>query len=231
MRDVDPNSIGSPNGDLKLFDFKVVAVTSPETEIEVDSHSASLWPPEFVRDRLGMPLGVSGRKPVRNVGSAKRTDFAQFYRDEFAAVSLFVMRQGADGNEAREAAQAAFCEAFPKWLQIEYPKAWLRRVAHRAFLRRVDRWKKTSPVEAVPELLEEDGPLARVLERDEERRVQAALAALPMRQRQVMAWKLDGFSHEEIARELDMEAEAVRAAYARARTSLKKALLELGGES
>ncbi|MEV6395886.1 sigma-70 family RNA polymerase sigma factor [Streptomyces sp. NPDC051907] len=52
----------------------------------------------------------------------------------------------------------------------------------------------------------------------------AALGMLPPRQRQVMAWHLDGFSHSEISDELGTTVEAVRQNYARARASLKRSL-------
>jgi RNA polymerase sigma factor (sigma-70 family) len=50
--------------------------------------------------------------------------------------------------------------------------------------------------------------------------VLAALQELPPRQRQVMAWIIDGFGATEIARELGVSPESVRQSYAKARKNL-----------
>jgi RNA polymerase sigma factor (sigma-70 family) len=50
--------------------------------------------------------------------------------------------------------------------------------------------------------------------------VLAALQALPPRQRQVMAWIIDGFGAAEIARELGVSPESVRQSHAKARKNL-----------
>jgi RNA polymerase sigma-70 factor (ECF subfamily) len=55
---------------------------------------------------------------------------------------------------------------------------------------------------------------------EEARQVLAALQALPPRQRQVMAWIIDGFGAAEIARELGVSPESVRQSHAKARKNL-----------
>jgi RNA polymerase sigma-70 factor (ECF subfamily) len=64
---------------------------------------------------------------------------------------------------------------------------------------------------------------------DEARRVLAALADLPPKQRQVMAWIIDGFSPAEIARELDVDPATIRQSLAKARKNLKQQLGIAGG--
>jgi RNA polymerase sigma factor (sigma-70 family) len=59
---------------------------------------------------------------------------------------------------------------------------------------------------------------------DQERFVLAALAGLPGKQRQVMAWSMDGFSPGEIAQVLGEEPAAVRQNLRRARQNLKRQL-------
>ncbi|MET9294840.1 sigma-70 family RNA polymerase sigma factor [Streptomyces sp. NPDC003077] len=170
-------------------------------------------------------------RPDTPLSSQDRTDFARFFRGNFDAVARFVIRQGANQHEATEATQVAFTVAWQQWPTIEHPAAWLRRVAYWTYLKRAGHLQKDTPVDSVPDHAGdagEDAPLARALVRDGEQRVRAALLALPVRQRQVMAWHLDGFSHAEVAQELNLSTEAVRAAYARARTSLRK-ILGLGG--
>ena len=52
----------------------------------------------------------------------------------------------------------------------------------------------------------------------------AALAALPPKQREVMAWCIDGYSPAEIAGELGADPAAVRQNLAKARKNLKQML-------
>jgi RNA polymerase sigma factor (sigma-70 family) len=76
-------------------------------------------------------------------------------------------------------------------------------------------------------LPDRQGPLSAATEvelHDEARTVLAALADLPPKQRQVMAWSIDGFSPGEIALELDVDPAAVRQNLAKARKNLKQAL-------
>ena len=60
--------------------------------------------------------------------------------------------------------------------------------------------------------------------RDEARTVLAALASLPPKQREVMAWHIDGFGSAEIAATLHIDPAAVRQNLIKARRSLKKKL-------
>ncbi|MFC7304683.1 RNA polymerase sigma factor [Streptomyces monticola] len=159
--------------------------------------------------------------------SMVRVDFAQYYAQHMVRLTRFVMRHGATAHEAADAAQAAFTAAFPQWAAIERPAAWLRTVAVRQFLRRPG--PQEAPVGEVPDEPAGCGPLDEVMVKEEGRRVLAALSGLPMRQRCVMAWHLDGFSHGEIADALAMSPAAVRQNLHRARTALKQALITTTG--
>jgi RNA polymerase sigma factor (sigma-70 family) len=146
-----------------------------------------------------------------------RTPFDEFYRAEMATLVRFVRRYGADVYAAADAAQDAFAEAYPQWNTIENPRAWLRLVACRIYYRR--RLRET-PVEEVP-----DRPVIyddTVELREQGRRVFEALAALPERQRQVMAWHLDGYDNTEIAQHLRITEAAVRQNLCRGRKALKR---------
>jgi RNA polymerase sigma factor (sigma-70 family) len=148
-------------------------------------------------------------------------DFADCYARDMAGLIWFVMSLGATAEVAADVAQSAFADAFPVWPTIRHPRAWLRRVAERGYYRRGSR---ETPVESPPE---RPGPLptASAAElRDEARTVLAALAALPPKQRQVMAWCVDGYSPAEIARELGADPAAVRQNLAKARKNLKQLL-------
>jgi RNA polymerase sigma factor (sigma-70 family) len=113
------------------------------------------------------------------------------------------------------------------WDRIQHPTAWLRRVAGRLYYRHLV--PQETSVEDVPD---QQGPLSAVgaVElRDEARAVLAALADLPPKQRQVMAWTIDGFSPAEIARELDVDPATIRQSLAKARKNLKQQLGITGG--
>ncbi|MCI4078843.1 sigma-70 family RNA polymerase sigma factor [Streptomyces sp. MMS21 TC-5] len=64
---------------------------------------------------------------------------------------------------------------------------------------------------------------------DQEREVYTALAELPSRQRQVMAWFYDGYTITEIADVLEIAKESVRQNLCRARATLKARLSQQGG--
>jgi len=153
-------------------------------------------------------------------------DFADCYAREMPGLVWFVMSQGASAEAAADAAQSAFTDAFPVWPTIQHPKAWLRRVAQRAY------YRHTAAREALVDSLPEHPaplPTPAVVElHAEARSVLAALAALPAKQRQVMAWSVDGYSPAEIAAQLGADPVAVRQNLTKARKNLKQ-LLGIGG--
>jgi RNA polymerase sigma factor (sigma-70 family) len=102
-------------------------------------------------------------------------------------------------------------------------------VAGRIFYR--DLAVRETPVDSVPDT---SSPLSAASEaelHDEARVVLAALADLPPKQRQVMAWSIDGFSPAEIAGELDVDPATVRQNLAKARKNLKQLLGIRRGEN
>jgi RNA polymerase sigma factor (sigma-70 family) len=140
--------------------------------------------------------------------------FSAFYREHFAALVAFLMYQGARLADAQELAQEAMTVAFRSWETIEYPKAWTRRVASRALVRRIA--TIDDPVHELPE------PEALNAERDmadweDRHEILRLLRLLPPRQRQVLAWTFDGFSPAQIAEELGLKPEVVRANLKKAR--------------
>lgn len=170
--------------------------------------------------RLQLPVSGEGRWPAAEPAHA---EFAGYYDKHFAKLTRHLMRQGAQPHEAAEAAQAAFTEAFVQWETLQYPAAWLRKVALRQFLRRPAA-REDFPLE-FPDWPGGMCPLRTVELKEEEARVYAALSALPPLQRQVLAWELDGFTTAEIATELHQSPEAVRQNRKRGRERLKKMLL------
>ena len=147
--------------------------------------------------------------------------FAAVYRVEFAALVRHVMFHGAAVDEARDAVQAAFEQALPVWPRIRTPRAWLRTVALRAYLRSS---VPEVPTDAVPDRPGPFSAAVRVELGEQERAVLVALLELPVKQRQVMAWSFDGFSPAEIAEVLGEDPVAVRQNLHRARQNLRRQL-------
>lgn len=171
--------------------------------------------------------GVTG-PPARNHNSVEsvRVRFARFYAEHMPKLARFVMRLGADAHTATEIAQSTFTVAYPQWGSIENPHGWLRKVAQRTY------WRHVYEAEKFRELAEGEALYQNVIEQAEaERLIFEALADLPERSRQVMAWKLDGFGTADIAAELEMTEAAVRKVIERARQALKRKLgIEGGGK-
>lgn len=149
--------------------------------------------------------------------------FSEFYREFVPTLVNFLVWQGARLPDAAEIAQETMTKAYQCWSEIRQPKAWARTVAYRALVRRTVSTRE-NPVELVPEgssLL----PASTDVEMWEQRHyVLHALRRLPPRQRQVMAWSLDGYTPAEIATELQITAEAVRASLMKARRALAEYL-------
>jgi RNA polymerase sigma-70 factor (ECF subfamily) len=153
-------------------------------------------------------------------GALRDGEFAEFFRSEHKKLIRFVMASGADGDEAAEIAQVTFFKAFEGWHMIRAPRAWIRRVAVNELVAARQSARREMPHAALPDA---PGPVSTAVAvelGEEARRVLAALQGLPPRQRQVMAWIVDGFGAAEIARELGVSPESVRQSYAKARKNL-----------
>jgi len=148
--------------------------------------------------------------------------FAAFYRRQIASLVAFLIWQGADTSLAADLAQDAMIQVYQHWSEINHPEAWVRRVASRNLSRHVGQsvvHKEHSPYATV--LLPNPNETA-VWE--EQNTIIRLLAQLPPRQRQVLAWTYDGFTPDEIARELQISDGAVRASLHSARRTLAQIL-------
>ncbi|MGV9884478.1 RNA polymerase sigma factor [Streptomyces sp. NPDC003006] len=200
-------------------------------DFEIDLETAQLELEPLVHHRYTTSHASADSAPEPRVpvaqpqghGSVARVEFAQFYEQHMAKLIRHLMRQGAGGHEAAEAAQAAFAAAFVKWEFIEHPAAWLRMVAMRLYLRQPARREELT--QEFPELPGGVCPLRSVELKEEEARVYEALAELPPMQRAALAWHLDGFTTSEIGKVFGMTHEAVRQNLSRGRARLKTTLL------
>ncbi len=179
----------------------------------------------------GMPPGYAGQEPgPRGIpgspgpGAEVAVSFEDMYRAERPGLIAYLVTMGADQDQAADAVQAAFASAFGRWDAIREHRAWLYKVALREVYRAdVSRQEVLAgdQLPDVPGLL--DSADIAVLNEEEEM-VRAAVAALPGRQRQVMALMLAGFTAPEIAEALGCDHAAVRQAQVRARDSLARQL-------
>jgi RNA polymerase sigma-70 factor (ECF subfamily) len=165
-------------------------------------------------------MGIATRLPFQ--ATAASLEFASLYETEMPKLMRFVMKHGASPIEAADAAQAAFSAAWEAWEDIREPSAWLRTVAIREHLRRP---LKETPVDDLPDEVGTSSVLDTIELGEQEEKVMSALATLPMKQRQVMAWHYDGFSHTQIAGQMKITEDAVRQNLHRARARLKALLL------
>ncbi|MEV4053530.1 RNA polymerase sigma factor [Amycolatopsis sp. NPDC049688] len=144
--------------------------------------------------------------------------FSAFYRNSMARLVTFLRWQGARQADAADAAQEAMIKAHRHWATIQNPDAWVRRVASREWGRIAH--DVETPVESRSVSSALLRPTDDIEELEKRNHILRLLARLPPRQRQVLAWTMDGYSPAEIAEELDITPEATRTALFKARRAL-----------
>jgi RNA polymerase sigma factor (sigma-70 family) len=166
------------------------------------------------------------------LSSPEEAAFSQFYMGEMPRLVAFTMSLGADLSEACDIAQQAFVNAYYRWPTIQNPAAYLRTSASRALIRRSSEVRRERPVAELPDSIAGPDPMvAKVEFHDQEVRLLEAINSLPYRQRQVIAWTLDGFTPTEIAEILGISPGAARGSLLKARQGLKVRLnITQGGD-
>ncbi|MFC8704878.1 RNA polymerase sigma factor [Streptomyces anulatus] len=156
---------------------------------------------------------------------AKGEAFSSFYRATVRSLVGFLVNQGANVHVAADIAQDTMLSAYERWDTIDHPRAWVHTVASHALLRRIASCEE-EPVEQVPEptslLVSPDAIGAWEARHD----LLPLLRSLPPRQRQVLAWSLSGFTPGDIAEQLGMNDDAVRASLYKARRAVAEAVKE-----
>lgn len=146
-----------------------------------------------------------------------------------AAVLAIARRMLRDDAEAEDVAQETMLRLWKSSPSIEAGpqglRPWLRRVASNLAIDRVRSGRRVSVVEEVPEVAEPAGQLAGLEAADTGARVDAALKALPERQRLALVlFHFEGLSQIEIGRSMGISDEAVESLLARARRALRRTL-------
>ncbi|MEV6976913.1 sigma-70 family RNA polymerase sigma factor [Kitasatospora sp. NPDC093806] len=157
--------------------------------------------------------------------------FDGFYRRFMPRLVGFLMWQGAPGSLAADIAQETMVKAYHDWWRIRSHEAWARRVASRELVRHFSRVLE-DPVGDVPE---ESGPLLAhpddLAELESRHELLDLLGTLPPRQRQVLAWSVDGYRPAEIAEELGIDPATVRANLMKARRAVAAHLASRGEDA
>jgi RNA polymerase sigma-70 factor (ECF subfamily) len=150
-------------------------------------------------------------------------DFERFVRRTSPSMLAFAIWYCRDRQQAEDAVQEAYLEAFGHWDSLEQPEAWMRTTVRRKLIREAERWRLwrrraatvVLPVPASSGVEEEAEALA----------VLRAVHRLPARQRQVVVMHcFEGMAYREIATTLRITVGAVGANLAKAREKLAIAL-------
>jgi RNA polymerase sigma-70 factor (ECF subfamily) len=168
---------------------------------------------------------------------AERSDpaaFRELYEAYGPRVKAYMIRQGADAGTAEDLAQETLLTVWRKAALYAGDRGsmttWVFAIARNL---RIDRLRREVPWQELPEgrlaqASDEPLPDEAVAEKERQSRVQAALAALPPEQKEVVALAyLEGLSHSEIAERLGMPLGTVksrmRIAYQKIRQTLENA--------
>lgn len=180
----------------------------------------------------------SGSRTVQFTPSEAREAFLDFHQHEYLNVVAFLMINGAVRQDAEDAAQEAFLDAWQLanrpggWETIDTPRGWIRKVALRKYYRlqkegSLKRRIVTELTEIIPiDKAPDHGELAVQTEF-----VRAVIRELDPDTRIVMAYHIDGFRPAEIARQLSVDAQRIRDLIKKGRKVLKARLIALRGHN
>jgi RNA polymerase sigma factor (sigma-70 family) len=176
----------------------------------------------------GAPAPTVGAK-LAGVGPA---EIGAFYEQEMPRLVLFVtVSTGLDVHAAADVAQTAFERALPRWAGLRNPRAWLYRVARNEAIARCRAVRREIPVDVLPDRADPGSAALTAELHAEQRAVMNQLRGLPVKQCEVMAWTLAGFSDTEIAAALGLTTDAVKQSRYYARRNLAKQLGIRKGDS
>ncbi|MFF3640889.1 RNA polymerase sigma factor [Streptomyces sp. NPDC002564] len=176
-----------------------------------------------------VPASDSPSLRRRRLQATVDEEFAAFYRATIHRLTGFLMHHGAALPLAADIAQDTMIKAYRRWGQIQQPKAWVHTVASRALVRAAAEVREEPREQPEPSsLLPAPDAFAQWELRHDTVQL---LKTLPYRQRQIMAWTLSDYSPSEIAVQLRLTPEAVRASLKKARRALAHHAPDEGGST
>ena len=177
-------------------------------------------------------MGAEAREDAALVAAAAQGDAAAFRTlvdRHLGGVLAVARRMLRDDAEAEDVAQEAMLRLWRSadGLEVGPPglRPWLRRVASNLCVDRMRSGKRLTVTDEVPEQVEPATQHSQLEAQDTSERVEAALRALPDRQRLALTlFHYEGLSQIEVGDMLGISDEAVESLLARARRALKVAL-------
>ena len=189
------------------------------------AHKSGSGPlPRSGTDDNGEEIGLLAR-----VAAGESEAFRGLVDRHLPTVLAIARRMLRDDAEAEDVAQETMLRLWRNAAGLELGpngvRPWLRRVASNLCIDRVRGRRNTTVVEEVPEESAPPSQLRHLAERELGARVDAALQALPERQRlAITLFHYEGMSQIEVGEVLGISDEAVESLLARARRTLKVAL-------
>ena len=164
-------------------------------------------------------------------GGVSRTEFERLHDDHYGRLLSYVKRRGVSPSDAGDVVAEAFFSLWKHWRKNgrpEHPESYLQRIVSnemRNYLltmaRRRDMVSAEPLGELAPQLPEERFEYAAEIQEW----VLQALSALPERQREVVALRLEGMTDPEIGAQLRLDPKTVSTHMSRARKALREFLL------
>ena len=166
---------------------------------------------------------------VARVAAGEAPAFRALVDRHLPTVLAIARRMLRDDAEAEDVAQETLLRLWRNAARLELGEGgvrpWLRRVAANLCIDRVRAQRNTSLGDALHEEVEPASQMTTLVERELGRRVDAALKALPERQRLALTlFHYEGMSQIEVGEAMGISDEAVESLLARARRALKASL-------
>lgn len=157
-----------------------------------------------------------------------RLDLERVYREQYRPLVGFILKRLGDRGRSEELAQEVFVRAIQH--RPDNPRAWIYTVAANLVRdegRRIGVRRRHLRVVTVEDQQQEppahDQPDERLERREQQQRIQHALAALSERDREALLLKEEGLSYAEIAERLELSPGSMGTTMARARARLTAA--------